>query len=282
MNEQTDTNNNSSYADDCDMSSSYSNVEGIIFDIKEFAVHDGEGVRTTVFLKGCPLSCVWCHNPEGQSPYPEIMEKAGCTHCGKCRSGCSHAECQSLGRCIHVCPNGLLRVAGTKTMSYALAEKLSRDALFYEMSGGGVTLSGGEPLMQAEFCISLLHKLGEMGINRAIETSGFASSKIFTAVVNECDYVFCDLKLADSAMHKKYTGVPNEPILDNINTLRKSGKKYKIRVPLIPGITDTEENLSGIRRLTAEDEVQYLPYNKLAGAKYAQLGRKYELDGLTN
>lgn len=253
-------------------------TEGIIFDIKEFAVHDGEGVRTTVFLKGCPLSCTWCHNPEGQSPYSEIMEKAGCVKCGRCRAGCSHPECQPFGRCLHACPKGLLRVAGQKTSSHALAKKLCRDSVLYEMSGGGVTLSGGEPLMQGRFCVSLLHKLGEYGINRAIETSGFASDEVFRAVLDECDYVFCDLKIADSAVHRKYTGVPNEQILKNIDTLRKSGKKYKIRVPLIPGITDTDENLAGIRALTSEDEVQYLPYNKLAGAKYAQLGREFKLE----
>lgn len=259
------------------MENRFHEVYGTIFDIKEFAVHDGDGVRTTVFLKGCPLSCVWCHNPEGQSVKPEIMVKSGCVGCGKCKSGCEHEECSPYGRCLYACPRGLVRLAGERVSSYELAKRLGRDSELYEMSGGGVTLSGGEPLMQHEFCISLLHKLGEMGINRAIETCGYAKSEVFAAVINECDLVYCDLKLADSELHRKYTGVPNEQILENIEFLRHSGKKYRIRVPLIPNITDTEENLSRIRELTKDDEVQYLPYNNLAGAKYVQLGREYPL-----
>lgn len=250
-------------------------VRGVIFDIKEFAVHDGEGVRTTVFLKGCPLRCTWCHNPEGQSTRPELMEKSGCVRCGRCRVPCSHPECQPFGRCLHACPSGLLKVAGKVVSAAETVEKLCRDAELYELSGGGVTLSGGEPLMQHEFCLDLLSRLGKSGINRAIETCAYASEDVFRSVISECDFVYCDLKLADSEVHKRYTGASNEMILNNIEVLRRSGVPYKLRVPLIPGITDTEENLAGIKKLTSPQEVQYLPYNKLAGAKYAMLGRKF-------
>lgn len=126
--------------------------KGIIFDIKEFAVHDGGGVRTTVFLKGCPLRCVWCHNPEGQEVFPELMKKSGCENCGRCRTKCSHHECQRFGVCLHACPKGLLSVAGREVDSESLAGRLSLDAELYRMSGGGVTISGSEPLMQADFC----------------------------------------------------------------------------------------------------------------------------------
>ncbi|MBE6541090.1 MAG: glycyl-radical enzyme activating protein [Ruminococcaceae bacterium] len=255
-------------------------MTGIIFDIKEFAIHDGGGVRTTVFLKGCPLRCVWCHNPEGQSIRPELMKKTGCTGCGKCLEGCSHPECQPYGRCLHACPRGFLSIAGREVSAAELAERLARDAELYRMSGGGVTISGGEPLMQADFCVELLTLLREKGIHTAIETCGFAPEDDFRRVTDLCDFVYCDLKIADSDTHRRYTGVPNELILKNIEYLRSSGKKYRLRTPLIPGITDTEENLTAIRNLTVGDEVEYLPYNDLAGAKYSYLGRKYSLDAL--
>lgn len=251
--------------------------KGIIFDIKEFAVHDGSGVRTTVFLKGCPLRCVWCHNPEGQSFSPELMKKSGCTGCGSCLTGCAHPECQPYGRCLHACQKGLLTVAGREISSHDLAARLSLDADLYKLSGGGVTLSGGEPLSQADFCAEVLTLLREKGIHTAIETCAHAPSEDFLRVIGQCDLVYCDLKLVDSQEHKHYTGVGNELILKNISLLRKSGVKYRIRVPLIPGITDTEENLAAIRAMTVGDDVEYLPYNDLAGAKYAYLGREYPL-----
>jgi pyruvate formate lyase activating enzyme len=249
----------------------------MIFDIKEFAVHDGGGVRTTVFFKGCPLRCVWCHNPEGQNPYPELMRKAGCENCGRCRAGCDHVDCAPFGRCLRACPKGLLKVAGYKISSDELAERLSRDADLYKMSGGGVTVSGGEPLMQPDFLCELLEKLRSNGIHCAIETSGYAGEEVFRRVIGLCDFVYCDLKLADDGEHIKYTGVSNKPILRNIEILRESGVKYKLRTPLIPGITDTEENLDAISSITLPGEVEYLPYNKMAGAKYVMLGRKYTL-----
>lgn len=252
-------------------------MRGIIFDIKEFAVHDGGGVRTTVFLKGCPMRCLWCHNPEGQHPYPELMEASGCTHCGKCRFPCSHPDCAPFHRCLHACPKGLLRIAGETVEAQSLAEKLAQDKPLYDMSGGGVTLSGGEVLAQPEFAAELLEILGKYKIHRAIETAGYAPQTVFQAVASRCDFVYCDLKLADDTLHRQYTGVSNAPILQNIAWLRNAGIPYRLRTPLIPGYTDTEENLSAIRAMTRPGEVEYLAYNRMAGAKYRQLGRLYPL-----
>lgn len=253
-------------------------MRGILFDIKEFAVHDGGGVRTTVFCKGCPMRCLWCHNPEGQSPYPELMEKSGCVHCGRCRIPCTHADCAPYHRCLHACPKGLLHVAGEVVDSAALAQKLAVDKALYDMSGGGVTLSGGEVLSQPDFAADLLDRLGDYGIHRAIETAGYAPPAVFQRIAMRCDFVYCDLKLADDTLHRKYTGVSNAPILQNIAWLRQSGIPYRLRTPLIPGYTDTEENLSAIRAMTEPGEVEYLAYNRLAGAKYKQLGRAYPLE----
>ena len=187
-------------------------MQGILFDIKEFAVHDGGGVRTTVFFKGCPMRCLWCHNPEGQSPQPELMEKSGCIHCDRCRIPCAHADCAPYHRCLHACPKGLLRVAGESWDAKKLAEKLAWDKELYDMSGGGVTLSGGEVLSQPDFAAELLDRLGACGIHRAIETAGYAPPELFQKSAVRCDFIDCDLKLADDALHRRYTGVSNAPI----------------------------------------------------------------------
>ena len=252
-------------------------MNGIIFDIKEFAVHDGGGVRSTVFCKGCPLRCLWCHNPEGQNLSPELLRKSGCTDCGKCRISCTHPDCGPFGHCLHACPDGRLRIAGKTVDAAELAKKLSTDAELYRISGGGVTISGGEPLMQPAFVIALCDALHEEKIHCTLETCGYASAEIFAEVIRHFDFVYCDLKLVDDALHRQYTGVSNARILANIIMLRESGIPYRLRTPMITGITETEENLSAIREVTLPDEVEYLPYNKLAGAKYASLGRRYPL-----
>ena len=250
-------------------------VKGTIFDVKEFTVHDGPGVRTTVFFKGCPLSCIWCHNPEGMDAAPTLMvREAACTHCGACRTPCTHEDCKPWGRCLHICPKGLISVAGREVTAAALAEKLAPSApLFGE--DGGVTLSGGEPLLQPQFAMALADCLQEHGIRTALQTSGFAGGDTFAAVLAHIDFVLFDLKLADDGEHRRYTGVCNAPIHRNLAYLKQSGKPHVIRIPLIPGITDTEENLSSLAALAGESPVELMPYNPYAGAKYPNVGKGF-------
>lgn len=255
----------------------------VIFDIKEFALHDGPGVRTTVFFKGCPLRCVWCHNPEGLSAQPQLMTKdSRCRRCGKCRICCTHEACQPFGRCLYACPDALISVCGRRITADELTARLTRDGDFLRESGGGVTFSGGEPLLQAEFLLTVLHRLRECGIHTAVETSGYAEPAVFRAVTDAADYIIMDLKLADPALHKQYTGVDNARILDNAAYLRSSGKTHEFRTPLIPGITDTQENLDALRQIAGDSPHELLPYNELAGAKYPMLGIEFPYDKLKN
>lgn len=250
-------------------------MQGLIFDIKEFSVNDGEGVRTTVFLKGCPLRCIWCHNPEGLSPLPELYERReGCLECGLCRAACGHAECAPFGRCLHICPKNLIRPVGRAWNSEALANKLLSHAPLFAQTNGGVTLSGGEPLLQADFCEALAKSLGGR-VHLAIETSGYADFADFSRVVSLCDLVMMDLKLMEDEAHRRYTGVSNRRILENAAWLRESGIAHVFRTPLIPGITDTEENLRAISDFIGEDRIELLPYNRLAAAKYAAVHRTF-------
>lgn len=250
-------------------------MRGVIFDIKEFALGDGDGIRTTVFMKGCPLRCIWCHNPEGLSPNPELYEKHnGCRNCGLCKAPCSHEECKPYNRCLHICPMDLISVAGRQIDSSELSEKLMAGAAIYRSSGGGITVSGGEPLMQADFVYELLLSLRGK-VHRAIETSGYADEETFRRVASECDLVIMDIKLMDDELHKKYTGVSNERILKNARWLISSGIKHLFRTPLIPGITDTDENLRAISEFIGDEKIELLPYNALAPAKYASVKRSF-------
>lgn len=252
-------------------------MNGTIFDIKEFAIHDGPGCRITVFLKGCPLRCKWCHNPEGLSEMPQLMVKTSlCSHCGRCFETCTHQECVPFKRCVHVCPNGCLSISGTEISAENLAEKLNTNADFLKATGGGITISGGEPLMQSNFVCGLAQRLSS--IHKAIQTSGYTDFDTYKKVIDKFDYVMQDIKLADEALHIKYTGVSNKKILKNIEYLKSSGKEFVFRVPLIPGITDTAENLSAISRIVGNSPVELLKYNPLAGAKYEMLGMEYSLN----
>ena len=251
-------------------------MNGVIFDIKEMAVHDGPGIRTTVFFKGCPLRCRWCHNPEGLTSKPQLMYKESrCLHCGLCRIPCTHPECQPFGRCLHACPDNLLSVTGRAVSAEKLAVELKKSAEPLGDNFGGFTFSGGEPLMQPEFLLSLAEEL--KGFNLCIETSGYAQLDIFTSVIEKLDFIIMDIKLANTETHKKYTGVGNETILANFEALKKSGRPYLIRTPLIPNITDTKENLSAIKEIIGGSDWEQLPYNTMAGAKYKMLGMEYSL-----
>lgn len=251
-------------------------MTGIIFDIKEMAVHDGPGIRTTVFLKGCPLRCAWCHNPEGLSFEPQLMYKQlRCIDCQSCQKQCNHPECQVFGRCIHSCPENCLEIAGRKATAHELAIELKESANILGDSFGGFTFSGGEPLAQYQFLLQLIDELKDYHL--CIETSGYAEGEIFKTIVDKLDFIIFDLKLADSQLHKKYTGVDNCLILQNFEYLKQSGKPYVIRTPLIPNITDTQENLTAIKSIIGSSNWEQLPYNAAAGAKYKMLGLNFQL-----
>lgn len=255
-------------------------TKGKIFSIEEFSTYDGPGIRTTVFLKGCPLRCMWCHNPEGQSFEAEVVRSPnGCLGCGECiKKGREiMGKDMLIPESISVCPRNLIRISGEEYTSERLVKCIESNIDILNMSGGGVTFSGGEPLCQAEFVVECMRLLcGKT--NRALQTCGYASDKVFCRVLDECDYVLYDLKLIDNEKHRYYTGVPNELILDNYRTLVKSGKKFSTRIPLIPTINDTEENITATAEFLQSlgvDYVELLPYNKMAGSKYCMLGRTY-------
>lgn len=254
-----------------------------IFDLKEFAVHDGPGIRQTVFFKGCPLRCQWCHNPEGLSPYPQLMySRSSCIHCGKCREVCPASEdaCTACGRCVEVCPLGLRQIVGHTVSPEQLADRLRVNSGYYASVGGGVTFSGGEPLMQGEFLLELLPLIPDM--HTAIETCGYCSPSLFRRVIGGISFIMMDFKLADPKLHRRYTGKDNAPILENLKWLCQSGRPFVIRVPLIPGVTDTASNLEAITQTLEHAEaltdVELLPYHKTAGAKYSMIGQEYRPD----
>lgn len=248
---------------------------GTIFDIKEFAIHDGIGMRTTVFFKGCPLRCVWCHNPEGLTMTPQLMVRENsCKHCGLCKKPCNHKECQPFKRCIHICPDNLIQIVGEEISAKQLAQKLLKNEDI--LKKGGITFSGGEPLMQADFLLETISYLKD--INIAIETSGYSDCQTFKKVIDKVDYVFMDIKLADDQLHKKYTGVSNLQILNNLKILQNSNKACTIRTPLIPNITDTKENLNAIKKLIGDLNHELIPYNEFASLKYKDLGMLFPLN----
>lgn len=254
--------------------------KGIVFDIKQLAVFDGPGLRTTVFLKGCPLRCQWCHNPEGLSVKQELMVSGnGCRQCGKCKEVCTHPEsCVVCGKCVRACPLHLRKICGTEMEASVLAAKLKKDKAFFEANEGGVTVSGGEPTMQPEFLLELLENLE--GVHRAIETCGYCQEEIFRKVLENLELVIMDIKLVDDELHKKYTKRSNQMILHNLSILKESGKPFIIRVPLIPGVNDTEKNMKDTADLLADCKnlvrVELLPYHQTAGAKYSMVGKEYQ------
>lgn len=232
-------------------------------------------------MKGCPLRCSWCHNPEGLLPCRELMvSSAGCIHCGACKRICRHEKCVACGECVEVCPLHLRHIAGQEYSAEELAEEILKNSAYYARCGGGVTFSGGEPLMQAEFLSETLDRLP--GIHRAIETSGFCSGESFRQIVEKLDYVIMDIKLFDREKHKRYVGADNEIILANAEYLCAGDKPFTVRIPMIPGVNDTRENLeqtaSFLKGARALEKVELLPYHKTAGAKYAMVGREYSPD----
>ena len=245
--------------------------EALVFSVEEFSIFDGPGIRTSVFLKGCPLRCSWCHNPEGQRFENEVMKQLhGCTACGACKA--RHGDDR-----IRACPNHLLRWCAQTYTPMSLVEKLSGNFEILSQAGGGITFSGGEPLAHPEFLAQTLDLL-QGRIHTAVQTSGFAAPRVFDTVLQKADYFLYDLKLADSSLHKHYTGAGNEEILRNFTALVESGKEFVVRTPLIPGVTDTEENLAGIAQILRQHgvkSIELLPYHRAAGGKYAAVGKVF-------
>jgi pyruvate formate lyase activating enzyme len=253
---------------------------GVIFEIREFCLHDGPGIRTTVFFKGCPLRCAWCHNPEGFAPEPQLLvNRAACTGCGACRAVCRHADrCVACGACVPVCPQGCRRLCGRRVSAEALAAELRQNEAFFLRYGGGLTFSGGEPLRQAAFLVALAERLRP--VHLAVETSGYAPPEAYRRVAGAVDLVIQDLKHPDPAAHRRYTGVEVGTVLENLAWLKASGRPFVARIPLIPGVNDAPETLERFAELlqgaSGLTEVELLPYHLAAGAKYALLGLAYE------
>lgn len=269
---------------------------GRIFNIQRYSIHDGPGIRTTVFLKGCPLSCIWCHNPESQTFDTEIMVYGKrCIGCGKCAEICESGalyfddntiayirdKCTSCGKCAGVCYAKARELAGKLMTVKDVMGQIEKDSIFYDESGGGVTFSGGEPLSQPEFLLELLKQCKKREFRTAVDTSGYGASETIKAISSFTDLFLYDLKLMNDEKHIKYTGVSNKLILENLRIISQLGNRIYIRIPLIPGINDDEDNIKAtaelIRSTPTLEQVNILPYHNIAADKYNRLGKQHKL-----
>lgn len=258
--------------------------KGLIFNIQKFSIHDGPGIRTTVFFKGCPLSCWWCHNPESISVKKALVYNDNiCIGCDKCGRKDLY-DLQGLESChIDKCPTGALDVIGEYYTVDEMMEAVLKDKIFYDQSHGGVTFSGGEPLMQNKFLLDLLMKCKENGLQVALDTSGYAPWSVVEAIMPLVDLFLYDLKLIDDDLHRKYTGVSNELILENLKKLSSHNKRIFIRLPLIPGVNDSMALINAtcdfLKDLNIE-QVNLLPFHQTAIKKYENIQSKYKLSKL--
>lgn len=274
--------------------------KGTVFNIQKCSVNDGPGIRTTVFLKGCPLNCLWCHNPESKKSEPQVMLfPSKCVGCGECVKTCPEglhsfgpdgthnirrSQCLSCGTCTANCV-GALEMCGKQMTTKEVLEQVLADKVFYEHSGGGMTLSGGEPLFQPAFTLELLKKAKEQGLHTCIETCGFAPWHVIEAVKPYVDLFLWDVKETDSTYHRKFTGVPNEPILENLRKLDAAGAKIVLRCPIIPGCNDRPELLQAIGQLAESlhgvQRIDVSPYHPLGKSKSEALDIDYALGELS-
>jgi pyruvate formate lyase activating enzyme len=267
----------------------------LFFDIKRYSINDGPGIRITLFMKGCPLSCVWCHNPEGISRQKEKMyTRKKCIGCQTCVENCPHQAlrltpdgiltarklCQLCGQCVEACPAKAMEMSGMEYSLDYLMEEIEKETIFMDSSGGGVTFCGGEPLMHPDILTELLRRCRTIGIHRAVDTTLYASPEVVARVMAETDLFLVDLKLMDSGKHRYYCGVPNDRILSNLRMVAEAGKELSIRIPLIEGINADEDNIGQSARFLSElpwshKRVHLLPYHDIAKSKHEKLGTRY-------
>ena len=271
---------------------------GVVFNVEKYAIHDGPGIRTTVFFKGCPLRCWWCHNPEGQERgFELVFRPSRCIECGECIRNCTRQalayesgrividrkRCTICGACACKCPSEAFSIAGKKTTVEEVTKIIEKDMPFYDESKGGVTFSGGEPLMQPDFLEALLDECAKRGINTALDTSGYAPSNVVERFYRKVDLFLYDIKIMDDVKHKKYTGVSNKLILKNLQSIVKNGGRIEVSLPVIPLINDDSANIEEtgefLAKLRSIESVSLLPYHRMGVDKYKSLGKRYKLSG---
>lgn len=271
------------------------------FDIHRFSLNDGPGIRTTVFLKGCYLKCEWCHNPESQSFKPQLsFNPEKCLHCFECQKVCPNIAhkindnkhfvewdlCDLVGKCVEVCPSGALKIIGKNTEAEFIISEVLKDKKYYDKTGGGITISGGEPMAQFEFTKELLMVAKHKEIHTVLDTCGYGEQNHYKEIIDYVNLFLFDYKFTDEKLHKEYTGATNNEILANLDFLYSNGTSIILRCPLIPGINDNEEHLKGIKEIIKKypllKSVELMPYHNMGRDKAGRVGMEYKLSQIKN